>query len=133
MMAVAGCSEERVLSSACTTDCAPTVHPVGILDPTSDAFHGKELARRNWDFALCASCHGSDFSGGAAKVSCLSCHAAGPTACTTCHGTGPTSNAHVAHASNAVACGECHVVPARWDDDGHILHDGVAITTPPKV
>ena len=128
----AACSEPRVLGGACTTDCTATVHPAGILDPTSDAFHGKELARRNWDFPLCASCHGTDFTGGVAQVSCLGCHAAGPTACTTCHGAGPTSQAHGAHAAT-VACAECHVVPARWDDDGHILHDGIAITTPPPI
>ncbi len=133
LVLIASCADERVLSGPCTTDCTPTVHPSGILDPGSDAFHGKELARRNWDFALCAGCHGDDFAGGAAKVSCLSCHADGPTACTTCHGAGPTSNAHGAHATSMVRCGECHVVPSRWDDDGHILHDGVAITAPAKV
>src|SRR5262249_45889259 len=109
------------------------VHPPGILDPASDTFHGRELARRNWNFSVCGGCHGSDFAGGTAKVSCLTCHAKGPTDCTTCHGNGPTSNAHATHAMRGVACAECHVVPARWDDDGHILHDGVAITAPAKV
>ena len=130
---VGACADERVLSGPCTTDCTPTVHPAGFADPTSDAFHGTDLQRRNWDFAVCASCHGDDFAGGKAKVSCLKCHADGPQACTTCHGAGPTSNAHVAHRGKGVACAECHVVPAKWDDDGHILHDGVAITTPPQV
>jgi predicted CxxxxCH...CXXCH cytochrome family protein len=133
LVAIAGCADERDLSTACTTDCTTGVHPAGFPDPTSPAFHGLDLARRDWNFGLCASCHGADFSGGAAKVSCLGCHRDGPTACTTCHRDGPTSNAHAVHAGNRVACAECHQVPARWDDDGHILHDGVAITSPPKI
>jgi predicted CxxxxCH...CXXCH cytochrome family protein len=133
MLAVAACADERDLSTSCTTDCTAGVHPAGFPDPTSPAFHGAELARRNWDFALCAGCHGQDWAGGAAQVSCLGCHRDGPTACTTCHAAGPTSNAHRAHATRGVACAECHKVPARWDDDGHILHDGVAISGPPKI
>lgn len=80
---LASCAEPRASVEACTTDCTVGIHPAGILDPDSAAFHGRELARRGWDFALCASCHGADFAGGAAQVSCLDCHAAGPTACTT--------------------------------------------------
>lgn len=136
------CNDARALSGPCTTDCTADVHAAGILDPASDNFHGRVLARLDWSFPLCASCHGDDFGGGASSVSCLGCHRDGPTACTTCHGAGPTSSAHEIHASprvafgsagGGVACGECHVVPARWDDDGHILHDGVAITTPARV
>ena len=131
---VAGCDDPRTLGGACIgTDCEVHVHPAGIVDPTSPDFHGAELQRQNWNFALCATCHGTDFRGGAAKVSCFSCHADGPTACTTCHGAGPTTNAHAVHTGKRVACAECHIVPATWDADGHILHDGVAITTPAKV
>jgi predicted CxxxxCH...CXXCH cytochrome family protein len=133
VLVLASCADERALSGPCTPDCTTRIHPAGILDPASEAFHGRELARRGWDFPLCASCHGRDFSGGAAKVSCLGCHTAGPTACTTCHRDGPTSNAHGVHAGGGVACSECHVVPTRWDDDGHLLHDGVAITVPATV
>lgn len=129
---LAACSDPRDLGGACT-DCAPKIHGAGVLDPTSDDFHAAVLRRANWSFATCARCHGDNFDGGAAKVSCLTCHKDGPTACTTCHGSGPTSNAHGAHADASVTCSECHVVPAKWDDDGHILHDGVAITTPPKI
>ena len=130
---IAGCDDPRVLGQACTTDCTPRIHPSGILDPASSEFHGKLLALNNWSFALCTSCHGGDFRGGTSGVSCVSCHSEGPTACVTCHGGGPRSNAHAIHASKSVACAECHVVPSRWDDDGHILHGGVAITTPAKV
>jgi predicted CxxxxCH...CXXCH cytochrome family protein len=133
MALIAGCTDERVLSQPCTADCTAGIHPAGFPDPASPAFHGRDLERRNWDFALCASCHGADFAGGTAKVSCLGCHREEPTSCTTCHGTGPTTNAHAVHAGNNVRCAECHVVPARWDDDGHILHGGVAITGPATV
>lgn len=132
---LASCADQRVLGAACTTDCGPSssIHPAGFLDPSSTAFHGRELERRNWSFATCAACHGKDFSGGASGVSCLTCHVDGPTACTTCHGaTGPTTFAHQAHAPT-VACAECHLTPAHWDDDGHILHDGIAITGPVPV
>jgi predicted CxxxxCH...CXXCH cytochrome family protein len=122
MLVVASCSEERSISEPCV-DCDARVHPTGILDPASDDFHGKELARRNWDFALCASCHGASFDGGKAKVACTTCHAEGPTACVTCHRDGPTSGSHAQHAASQTACGECHVVPARWDAPGHIVDD----------
>ena len=130
---LAACADERMLSAPCDGSCVADVHAPGILDPASDNFHPKMLAQRNWDFALCANCHGEKFDGGTSGVSCLGCHTAGPTACVTCHGAGPTSNAHPVHLGNAVTCNECHVVPTNWDDDGHILHDGVAITAPAKV
>lgn len=120
MSALLACSSERELPSC--ADCGSGVHPVGILDEESADFHGKELARRNWDFALCASCHGDSFDGGTANVSCTSCHVEGPTACETCHGDGPTSGAHVEHRASS-ACAECHVVPDRWDAPGHIVDD----------
>jgi predicted CxxxxCH...CXXCH cytochrome family protein len=119
-ISLAACAEQRPLGEPCTDDCTARVHAAGILDPASDAFHGRELRRRNWDFALCASCHGDDFAGGRAGVSCLDCHRDGPTACVTCHRAGPTSNAHGAHRTGDVGCAECHVVPARWDTPGHL-------------
>ena len=78
MATLAGCSDARTLSGSCTSDCGvgPSIHPPGFLDPTSPEFHGLELEHRNWDFALCATCHGNDFYGGTAKVSCLTCHPA---------------------------------------------------------
>lgn len=101
------------------------LHPGGILDPGSADFHGAALADTGWDFALCASCHGQDFAGGASGVACTDCHADGPTACSTCHGDVPASGAHPAHAGlgplgRTWACAECHVTPARWDDPGHL-------------
>lgn len=134
LFALASCADPRSLSAPCDGgDCAARVHPAGILDPTSPSFHVNLLRQTNWGFAQCTTCHGGDLSGGTSGVSCLSCHPAGPTACVTCHGSGPTSNAHVQHAGASVHCNECHVVPSSWDQDGHILHDGVAITTPAQV
>jgi predicted CxxxxCH...CXXCH cytochrome family protein len=141
MLLFASCADERVLSGPCDGDCTTDVHAPGILDPASPNFHATVLRQLNWGFAICAGCHGSDFSGGTSHVSCLGCHTAGPTACVTCHGAGPTSNAHGVHAmpgipyagGSSVACGECHIVPATWDADGHIVHDGIAITTPATV
>jgi predicted CxxxxCH...CXXCH cytochrome family protein len=133
MLVVTACANERELSGPCT-ECVVHVHPPGFQDPSSTSFHGAELERLDWNFALCTSCHGGDFRGGTSGVSCMSCHGDGPTACTTCHGaSGPTTAAHTAHRSRGVTCAECHTVPTRWDDDGHIVHDGVAITGPAKV
>ncbi len=115
------CSGERARESC--EDCGGRIHPRGILDERSDNFHGKELARRDWDFALCASCHGDDFAGGRAGVGCLDCHDDGPTACSTCHRGALETGAHADHAVADVACGACHVVPTSWDDPGHILGD----------
>lgn len=136
LLGVAGCADERVLSAPCVGDCTARVHGPGLLDPMSSGFHAAVLRRENWSFPLCARCHGADFSGGASGVSCLGCHQAGPTACVTCHGDGPTSFGHVAHATTrqtSVTCADCHITPTSWDDDGHIVHDGIAITKPPIV
>ena len=63
MVVVGACASERELP-----DASPVagVHPSGILDEASPEFHGKELARRGYDLALCATCHGADYSGGTA-------------------------------------------------------------------
>lgn len=122
MLALAACSEERVLSQPCDGyDCAVTIHERGILDEDSDAFHGKLLARTDWDFARCASCHGDDFTGGKSGVSCITCHTDGPTACATCHR--EQTGSHALHRDAQLACAECHLVPDRWDAPGHIVGD----------
>ena len=119
----AACSDERPRPDGGPSTVS--VHPSGNLDPASPDFHVRELERRNWDFAICAKCHGDDFKGGISNRSCVACHAEGPTACTTCHGAGPTSNAHVVHREvGKLPCSECHVVPATWDAVGHIRRGG---------
>ncbi len=131
MCALAACADPRVYSMPCS-DCTVSVHPPGILDPTSPDFHGAKLASENWNFSICQNCHGSDFSGGKAGVSCLSCHPQGPTACSTCHGlTGPKTNAHATHLGRGYDCSECHVKPASWDAVGHIVD--VPLGTPAPV
>jgi predicted CxxxxCH...CXXCH cytochrome family protein len=120
------------------------LHPPGILDRSNaDDFHGAELRTRGWDFALCAGCHSDDppaldFAGGSADRSCLTCHDQpdGPTACSTCHD--QSTGAHPTHLvagelDRAVPCDGCHRVPARWDDPGHILADGVVDPFPAEV
>ncbi|MEO8699451.1 MAG: CxxxxCH/CxxCH domain-containing protein [Kofleriaceae bacterium] len=120
LIVLAACSTERELPDA---EPVTGVHPSGILDEQSPNFHGAELARRGYDLGLCAKCHGDDFAGGAAKMTCLTCHPSGPDACTTCHRDGPTTGAHAVHRVAGQDCGECHVVPARWDAPGHVLGD----------
>ncbi len=122
MLALTGCSEERLLSGPCD-GCVVTLHDQGILDPGSDAFHGTLLARTNWGFARCAECHGEDFSGGTSGVSCVSCHQQGPTACVTCHR--DESPSHAVHRAASLTCAECHRVPERWDAPGHIVDDAL--------
>ncbi len=108
------------------------VHEGGILNPRdADEFHGAVLRAKNWDLGSCAKCHGADFMGGVAGVSCTQCHTKGPTSCDTCHGQPPDTGAHQAHALGAVGrkldCGECHVKPAQFDDPGHLTtSDGKA-------
>lgn len=132
ILVLVGCAEERERSDAGSD--VVRLHPTGILDQASDDFHGKELARQDYRFELCAKCHGDNLDGGKAKVSCLTCHAQGPTACTTCHREGPTTNAHVAHrVTGKLACAECHAVPATWDAEGHILRDGHTDPPPAEV
>lgn len=110
-------------------DCIVSVHEQGILDRTSDEFHGRLLARYSWDFPLCQGCHGEDFAGGKAGASCLSCHRDGPTTCETCHGRRGlepvTSGAHAPHLAAMLACSECHITPATWDAPGHVVGDAL--------
>lgn len=115
-----------------------TVHGCGINDEASAEFHGREIERLGWDLALCAGCHGDDFGGGAAQKSCTTCHEDGPDACDTCHEAVPTTGAHTAHVGGggggaALDCAACHVVPARWDDEGHVRRAGVVDPAPAEV
>ena len=134
-----GFGELHALLAGWVDDCdlaylESPLHPGGIMNPHDDEFHGRELERRDWDFALCASCHGTDFAGTRAAPSCTTCHTSpgGPTACDTCHPAVPTSNAHPSHTAR-VGCESCHQVPATWDAPGHILVDGHADGAPAEV
>lgn len=128
--------------SCATSNCHPSisVHKGGILNPGSPAFHGKYISENfNWDMRTCGSCHGTNYAGGMASPTCLSCHTAsrGPEQCNTCHGdfTDTTRiappralngsiettyrgvGAHEEHLydrelSNNVRCGSCHNYPS---------------------
>jgi predicted CxxxxCH...CXXCH cytochrome family protein len=99
------------------------IHAPGLMNPADSEFHGNLLREQNWDFALCQKCHGDDFGGGTSGKTCKGCHVEGPTSCGTCHEKTPSSGAHPAHTAQ-LGCQECHRVPARWDDPGHIVDDG---------
>lgn len=92
------------------------VHAPGLQNPADPEFHGALLRSLDYDFPLCADCHGARFNGGGAKSSCLGCHQQGPTDCSTCHS--KPDREHQAHAS--VDCARCHQVPERWDAAGHL-------------
>jgi len=58
-------------------------------------------------FASCQICHGSDFSGGGAKVSCFTCHGvSAPHPARPWHG--PTYTHADTDTSNATVCAQCH-------------------------
>lgn len=132
--------------------CHPTitVHKDGIIEPTSQNFHGLFIKGIKWDLMNCADCHQTDFAGGLASPTCLTCHVQpeGPEACNTCHGdfndanlffppedlnentetTVPGVGAHVEHLVNNdlgsdIECSTCHTVPATLYDTGHIDSD----------
>jgi predicted CxxxxCH...CXXCH cytochrome family protein len=117
------------------------VHSSGILNPADPGFHGRLIADAGWDFPTCASCHGSDFSGGTSQVSCLTCHTSpgGPTSCNTCHGLPPANGAHFTHVDGGMlhrsfGCSECHVVPHAYTDPGHLFDaDGGVLVGAPVV
>ncbi len=120
------------------------IHSSGILNPNDLGFHGKLLADAGWNFGLCATCHGEDFSGGAAgsAFACTNCHTSpgGPTSCNTCHGLPPAEGAHFTHVDGGLgldkpwACTECHIMPVAYTDPGMLyLDDGGVNTAPPSV
>ena len=100
-------------------------------------------ANNQWNLQACKTCHGADYKGGTAGVSCLTCHTAtnGPENCITCHGnsdhinppkalngdtleTSPGVGTHMHHLfspdfSAAVACSECHTTVNNFKDTSH--------------
>ena len=123
------------------------VHKEGIIAVNSPNFHGNLVKENKWSFALCQSCHASDFKGGITGVSCLTCHTEtnGPEACNTCHGnfndpniiapprdtngdtltTNKGVGAHASHLYNNdytdnVKCENCHDVPQTYGAPGHV-------------
>lgn len=124
-----------------------TVHTEGIMDNHSNQFHGKFIESKNWNLAICSSCHGSDYAGGTKSPTCKTCHssAQGPEACNSCHGdfanpsrvspprslnnavatTDPGVGAHIKHLTDlklrpSLVCNDCHIVPGGLKSAGHI-------------
>jgi predicted CxxxxCH...CXXCH cytochrome family protein len=108
------------------------VHPQGIVDPSSDQWHGKLLRDARYapmidanDPNACGRCHdgapakpaGVTFAAPGAPA-CTTCHSqpAGVLDCSTCHDVSKTG-AHAAHVSpspsraTGLACGTCHPTP----------------------
>lgn len=120
------------------------VHPAEWLVETSQDFHGQFIQNAGWNLEQCQQCHGTDYTGGIAKTSCLTCHPQTPEDCTVCHGgvdnlTGAPPEdlagsqttdsrgvgAHTTHLNGAALsvgfeCGTCHVVPASFNTPGHV-------------
>ncbi len=118
------------------------IHEKGLMNPDDPEFHGNLVKNAGWSFTVCQGCHGMDFKGGGAGVSCYQCHKDGPTGCTTCHGQPPATGAHVPHVLGSAVngapliakgfdCTECHVKPMVYTDVGHLFAaDGTVIDSP---
>ncbi|MGC9982145.1 MAG: CxxxxCH/CxxCH domain-containing protein [Polyangia bacterium] len=133
-------------------DEATSVHTAGILDPAQPDYHGTILLNSNFNFGLCQKCHGQDFAGGAAGVSCLPCHQGsvglpaadnvmmnpdGTPGCAACHAATPASGKHGIHVDGGLlakqfACSTCH--PDRQSAQDHAFaSDGSLRTGPAQV
>ncbi len=72
-----------VLIWSCTESTSPKMHPVEWMDTGSQDFHGYNLSKKGGDgdglqgIEWCKTCHGNDFRGGTANVSCYQCHSGG--------------------------------------------------------
>ena len=74
-LATFGCSD---LQDNPSTPSGPAakVHPQGWADlETGQFLHGQDLRANGGNTLTCQGCHGEDFNGGIAELSCLSCHA----------------------------------------------------------
>lgn len=116
------------------------IHERGILNPDDPQFHGNLVRAAGWDLSVCQGCHGEDYSGGKAGVSCRTCHTDGPTSCTTgCHRQPPATGAHLAHVvegklARKLDCTECHVKPLLYTDAGHLFDaEGKPLEGPARV
>lgn len=125
----------------------PVVHPDGWLNRTSPNFHGAFIRETGWNLNNCQQCHGEDYAGGIANVTCLTCHRNTPEDCVVCHGrtdnqtgapprdlddnievSSPRVGTHTAHLEEGVfqagiECESCHLVPPFYDAPGHVDSD----------
>jgi len=91
------------------------------LDPNSSSFHGDQAPL---DIDHCASCHGSDFLGGSAGVSCYACHfgpsgSKVPAATSWSHGSTP----HDTLTDSAATCAACHDLNRQYGNGPASCHD----------
>ena len=83
----------------------PSGHPAGWGLGSAHGAHAKAAAVGSDGLAFCKNCHGADYRGGTAGVSCFSCHTASPHA----PWLGATASIHsTTDVTNADACGGCH-------------------------
>ena len=81
-------------------------HPTGWSDPTQHGVAAKSAPTSGGGFALCETCHATDFSGGIAQTSCFTCHGGSgphPTSWITGSYTHTTTDT-----GNAPVCALCH-------------------------
>ena len=119
-----GCSDARPIVNGSEPHAG--VHEPGIQDQQSPNFHGALALQLG--LAKCATCHGEDYAGGSAQVSCLGCHKAGPKACDTCHGQPPQTGAHLTHTAR-YDCSTCHPKPQDYTDAHPHTGDAKMIVT----
>lgn len=138
---IAGCSE--VKDEKVPVQTVISVHGEGFLNPVSSNFHALYIRDNNYDIQTCKTCHGATYNGGTSGQSCNTCHnkQGGPENCTTCHGSvnaappkdlsnniSPSFRGVGAHQKHVlggiigapVSCNECHKVPQKITDAGHI-------------
>jgi predicted CxxxxCH...CXXCH cytochrome family protein len=132
LFALSGCdSRERIVAQS-------KYHPAVWTSFPADGSHGRMALVTG--IKDCETCHGSDLSGGIAKVACSECHGNGKDNCLACHGglndstgappyglrgevddTTLAVGAHTSHMngstiSDGVPCNSCHIVPeSPWD------------------
>ncbi len=70
---VAGCSD---LQDDIASAPQLNIHGTGVFNPQNANYHGRVLVDSKGKFDDCKQCHSADFSGGVAKVSCITsgCH-----------------------------------------------------------
>ncbi|MFC1546907.1 hypothetical protein ACFL5M_00110 [Candidatus Neomarinimicrobiota bacterium] len=144
-----GFTEMACTNASCHVGGGSSPHPVlaEFIDPEHANYHGAIFWDNNFDFADCQDCHGSNLDGGVVDFSCsnVTCHTAtdGVYACDNCHSSAtsnlPFTNVrnetdstvasvglHNSHLSPvravrpAMACDDCHEVPASMWATGHI-------------
>jgi predicted CxxxxCH...CXXCH cytochrome family protein len=84
-------------------------HPAGWGAPTAHGARAKAASSPSGGFGYCQSCHGTDYQGGTAGVSCFGCHPNSPHSPAPWLG-GPRTHVNT-DTSNALFCASCHRNP----------------------